>query len=501
MPLAFLRMIQALSGPQRWLRLLSCLLAALGPAAGVAQPLGAVPGLPAHGAGTAVTPPRVDGTPDWGMAAGVARQQASASRITGNRGGVDYRLDYRTGPTPGADAYAPEPAAGGGPGGVRGLGSVDGRLGWQFKRTQRLELTGTLEHDPDPSPSGSAASVQQRKRTLEAAWLADWSQRYSTRLAAHGSQQQAGLRSGPDLVGEQQRGYTLENRWKQGRHTWIAGVRGDSGALLQGGPGRSREQDAVSLAHVYERSAQSLALELAYTRDDEFGAYRSGGVSWDYTIVPQWRVSAVADSALDIPTLYQRTPRPGAAARRPQANRRVELHLDWEDEARAWGLAVYRRHHRELSSLAPADRCPGLAGCGAAASPTLLQGVTVSAKGELGRLRLGGAMDLQQAVDADSRLLLPRHARQVLKLDGSTRLGRWQIGPQWQLVGRRFADASQHTPLAGYGRLDVQASARFAPAWELVLQVDNAADRKYRLSSSQVAAGRSWSVQLHWVPR
>lgn len=492
MPVALLRMIRVLSGPQRRLGLLWCLQATLGSVAGFAQPLGANPNWPAHAPGAGVTPPQAQGTPDWGMAAGLARQRLPTSRIAGQRGGVDYRLDYRTGPESGADADAP--------GSVRGPGSVDGRLGWQFKSAQRLELTGTLERDPDRSPSGATAA-QQRKRALEAAWLADWSGRYSTRLSLHGSQQQAALRSGPDLVGEQQHGYTLENRWKQGRHTWTAGAQGDNGALLRGGPGRSHEQDVVSLAHVYERSAQSLALELAYTRSDEFGAYRSGGVSWDYAIVPQWRVSAVADSALDIPTLYQRTSRPGAAARRPQANRRVELHLDWEHDARAWGLAVYRRHQRELSSLASADSCPGLAGCGAAASPTLLQGVTVSARGELGGFRLGGAMDLQQAVDADSRLLLPRHARQALKLDGSTRLGRWQIGPQWQLVGRRFADASQHTALAGYGRLDVQASARFAPAWELVLKVDNAADRKYRLSSSQVTAGRAWSVQLHWVPR
>ena len=256
----------------------------------------------------------------------------------------------------------------------------------------------------------------------------------------------------------------------------------------------------VSLAHVYERSAQSLALELAYTRSDEFGAYRSGGVSWDYAIVPQWRVSAVADSALDIPTLYQRTSRPGAAARRPQANRRVELHLDWEDDGRALGLAVYRRHLQDLMSLEPVAQCQGLAGCGATARPTQLQGVTLSGKGSLGQLDLGGSLDLRYAVDADSRLPLPRQAHQILKLDGGTQWGRWHVGPEWQLVSRRYADANRTSQLAGYGRLDVQASASFAPAWEVMFRVDNATDRNYRLSSSQAGSGRVWRVQLRWAP-
>jgi len=436
-----------------------------------------------------------------GGAAGSQHDERRSFDISGETRRLDYRLDYAVEPLPATDDGWPPLSAAPVPHGPPGLGqsAAKGRLDWNFNATHRLQLTGSLSHaDAQRARPLPAArdGLLRHSRALETAWLADWTDRYSTRIATRGELNDYGLRFRQGPTRTQLRDHVFENRWKLGHHAVTASVRDDSDLLRSDSNARGHHQRTWSLGHVYKRRAHSLDLGLGYMHDSEFGDHATGKLTWDYDIVPQWRLSVMAGSSVQVPTLHSRF----SDSDQPEKKQGVALHLDWESEDEALGLAVYRRHVRELVSLAPGSLCQDLADCDTDGRGTQLQGLALSGQRGLGRFDLGGSLELQQPVDADSQLLLPRRATRVLKLDASTRIGPWQVSPKWRLFSRRYGDAAHRSQLAGYGRLDVQASAHFAPAWELMFGVDNVADRHYRLSNSSTGSGRAWRVRLRWVP-
>jgi vitamin B12 transporter len=211
-------------------------------------------------------------------------------------------------------------------------------------------------------------------------------------------------------------------------------------------------------------------------------------------------VTAAAGTAFRVPTLYHRFSPYGAPDLQPEKSRNLELGLHWARGTTRVDATVYRNSVRNLIAFGAPGPCADAFGCYENAGRARMQGVTLAARHAFGPVNVGGSIDLQNPRSRDTDRLLARRARQAIKLDADTRVGAWTLGGEWQAASHRWDDAGNTRRLAGYGVLNLYASTRFGSDWQLLLRLDNAADRKYQLASGYAQAGRTAYAELRWTP-
>ena len=89
----------------------------------------------------------------------------------------------------------------------------------------------------------------------------------------------------------------------------------------------------------------------------------------------------------------------------------------------------------------------------------------------------------------------------MLKLNADTRVGDWTLGAEWQGAGKRWDNAANTNKLAGYGTVNLYATATLAREWTLLARIDNIGDRDYQLARGYATAGRTFYLGLRWTPR
>lgn len=445
--------------------------------------------------------------PYLGVGAGSHRTAKLEAGFSGQSGAVDYALgaardtsrgfDSRPGTNPDRDGYRNS--------------SASGRLGLQLNDAHRLEASGSfsdMKSQYDGFTPGQDDRGHSRLATLGAAWAAQWSQEYSTRLSVSQSRQR--YETEPDLYQTETtlRNYLLQNEWRRGGHLVTAALerredRLDNPALNPWDQAidAKRHQNALALGYGYSGGAHTLQLNVRHDRDSEFGGETTGGVAYGYGFAPGWRVTAAAGTAFRVPTLYQRFSEYGQPALVPEKSRNLELGLHWAQGGSHFGVTAYRNKVRNLITFGAAGPCGSAFGCYENTGRALLQGVTISGGHKLGRVNLGGSIDLQNPKDDITGKLLARRAKRSLKLNADTRVGDWTVGAEWLAASRRYDNAANTSTLAGYGLVNLYASATIAREWNLLARIDNVGDRNHRLARGYATPGRTFFVGLRWTPK
>src|SRR3546814_2387663 len=75
--------------------------------------------------------------------------------------------------------------------------------------------------------------------------------------------------------------------------------------------------------------------------------------------------------------------------------------------------------------------------------------------------------------------VLPRRPERTARVDLDRRFGAFGLGATVNAVGRRFDDAANRHPLAGYASTDLRASWHFAADWQVEARLANVFDRPY----------------------
>jgi vitamin B12 transporter len=450
-------------------------------------------------------------SPYIGAGIGTHSTKQLEAGFSGKQDAVDYALgaardisrgfDSRPGTNPDRDGYRNS--------------SASGRLGLQLHQAHRLEFSGTyndMKSHYDGFTPGQDDYGHHRLATLGAAWAAQWSQTYSTRLSVSESRQR--YRTEPDLYQTETtlRNYLLQNEWRSGGHVITAALERredhlDNPALnpWDKAIGAKRHQNAVALGYGLTQGAHTLQLNLRHDRDSEFGSHSTGGAAYGYAFAPGWRVTAAVGTAFRVPTLYQRFSEYGQPALQPEKSRNVELGLHWSQGASRVGVTAYRNKVRNLITFGAAGPCGSAFGCYENTGRAVLQGLTISAAHRLAGINLGASLDLQDPKDDISGKQLARRAKRILKLNADTRVdvgaADWTLGAEWLASSRRFDDAANTHVLAGYGIVNLYASTTIAREWNLLARVDNVGDRDYQIARGYATGGRRFFVGLRWTPR
>ena len=438
--------------------------------------------------------------PYVGVGVGTEGKRKLEAGFSGKNGAVDYALgaahdrssgfDSRPGTNPDRDGYRNT--------------SLSGRVGVQINDVHRLEASGTynrMKAQYDGFTAGQNDLSENRLSTLGGAWAAQWTKNYSTRLSVSESRQRYETTPSPYLTETTLRNYLFQNEWRSGGHLVTAALERREDHLANSPIDRDRHQNAIALGYGFTSGAHTLQANLRYDRDSEFGGQSTGGLAYGFGFAPGWRVTAAVGTAFRVPTLYQRFSQYGQPALQPEKSRNVEVGVHWAQGASRFAVVAYQNKVRNLITFGAAGPCGDAYGCYENTGRARLRGVTISGGHKLTGVNLGASLDLQDPKDANTGKLLARRAKQLFKLNADTRVGDWTVGAEWQASGKRYDNAANTNRLAGYGVVNLYASATLAREWTLLARVDNVGDRDHQLARGYATPGRNFFVGLRWSPR
>ena len=260
-------------------------------------------------------------------------------------------------------------------------------------------------------------------------------------------------------------------------------------------PALARERSTASLATAYslKRDRQLASFSLRNDDSSQYGSTTTGAAAYGYRFTGALRASASFGTSFRAPTfneLYY--PGYGVAGNQPEKGRNLETGLHFDDGTSQLSAVYY--HNRVNDLLVTAPVCPieaatHLYGCAYNIDKALLEGLTLSARRQLGHFNVSGNVDLQDPRDETTDRQLARRAKKHANLAVEYGSGALAAGVELQLSGRRFDDAANKNTLGGYGLLNLFATYQVAPDWSVLLRWNNAADKQYELARTYATAG------------
>ena len=242
-------------------------------------------------------------------------------------------------------------------------------------------------------------------------------------------------------------------------------------------------------------------VQLSLRRDDnEFsGYYTTGGAAWGYTFTPDWRFMVSYGTAFKAPTFNELYfPGYGNPDLEAESSHSVEVGVNGKG---AWGHASVHLFRTKVDDLIAFDA--------ASFSPknidqARIHGLEAIWGKAFGLWELNTSLTLldpeNRAQGAYRGNLLPRRARQMVRIDLDRDWGQWKTGATLYGEGRRFDDLANQRRLPGYGTLDVRAEYRLSKAWRVQGRIANLFDKDYQTAAFYNQPGRSGWITLRYQP-
>ncbi|CAG0982175.1 Vitamin B12 transporter BtuB [Burkholderiales bacterium] len=258
----------------------------------------------------------------------------------------------------------------------------------------------------------------------------------------------------------------------------------------------ARDTDALLVAYRLETGAQALQASLRHDDNSQYGAKDTGSLAYALRFAPGWRVTAAAGTGFKAPSfndLYY--PGFGNPALRPETAKNFEAGVKYAEKG--WEIKALAFHNRVEELIV--FMCDVNYNCAPAnVARARLRGLSLGATWREGGFSLSGFLDVQQPEDADTGRWLPRRARQHGGLALAHEFGAWRLGAEWLASGRRYEDAANLRPMAGYGLLNLSASYRLSAGWSLLARVNNVFDRRYEIAKDYGTPGVNAFLALQY---
>ncbi len=382
---------------------------------------------------------------------------------------------------------------------------VAGRLGYTWAAGQRLEfslLNAYIngQYDDGPwAPDAHVASRQQAyavtsRNRINAAWESVLRFGFTRNLTDSRD-------SWPVTYRDLQRSWNWQNNFTLGRHHTLSTVlerkeeRLDHSAILDQ---TRRNTNAAGLIWRGDFDGLRAQASLRHDRISSYGGKTTGSLGLDYDLSPHWTVGASGSTGFRVPgfdMLYW----PGFSNPdlRPEKSRNVEARLRYARDAFELQATVYQNTVRDLilnDSSGPIN-----------VGRARIRGLTLTAAQDWGHTRVSASADFMDPRDQDTGERLVRRARQIWRLNVNHRIRDWDLGAEYQYVGKRFDNryddvtfATVRETLGAYHLVNLSAAWQISKTVGVQLRWNNVFNRDYVTTWGYNNPGANVFLNLSW---
>lgn len=260
-------------------------------------------------------------------------------------------------------------------------------------------------------------------------------------------------------------------------------------------------RDTTGVFALYQAAFGAHNAQLSVRRDDnaQFGNRTTGGLAWGYAVNDRLRLLASYGTAFKAPTFNELYfPAYGNADLRPEESRSLEFGLAGRTGFGDWSVNVFETRVDDLIAFNAARFAPDNI------AQARIRGMEAVFNTHWGEWDLASALTLldpdNRSADTDDGNVLPRRARQSLRLDADRSFGRLGLGATLFAAGRRYDDLANTRELDGYTTLDLRSEYRLAHDWRLQARIENLFDRDYETAAFYNPPGRGLYLTLRYQP-
>ncbi len=246
--------------------------------------------------------------------------------------------------------------------------------------------------------------------------------------------------------------------------------------------------------------AHDLQLSLRRDDDQQFGRHTTGSLAWGHALGDDLRLTAAYGTAFKAPT-FNELYYPfgfGNPNLRPERSRSLEIGLRGRPDWGRWSLNAYETRIHDLiaydASIFSSNNI----------DRARIRGLEATLGTRLGGWDLNASLTLldprNEGGGANDGNVLPRRARQSLRLDADRDFGRYRLGATLVAAGRRYDDLANTRELDAYATLDLRAEYALAKDWRLQGRIENLFDTDYQTAAFYNQPGRGLYLTLRYQP-
>lgn len=359
--------------------------------------------------------------------------------------------------------------------------SISGALGYQLDANNSVQLTAynsyvNADYDVGNPAASVTAKTRQQAYTVSSVNKINDLWQSTVRLGL--SKDEYDDRAWGTKFSNIQRSYTWQNDFALTENQTIALVL----ERLEERPTHSNNypvnrRDTNSAAGVYRGDFGRHHVQ-ASIRNDTITGYKkktTGGLGYEFDVSDSWAVSIGANTGFRMPTftdLYSPwAPNPDV---KPETSTNIEAGIKYRTEKSQLSLVAYQNKLRDLITLDP-----NRAFAAYNIDRATIRGATLAGEHRLGNTTLRGSASLMNPRDDKTRKQLIRRAKQVYNLGISHRLNAWDLGAEYQFVGKRYDNAANDIRLGSHSLVNLTAAYDFTKNVGVQVRWNNVFDKNY----------------------
>ncbi|MFM2320364.1 MAG: TonB-dependent vitamin receptor [Pseudomonadota bacterium] len=254
----------------------------------------------------------------------------------------------------------------------------------------------------------------------------------------------------------------------------------------------------------YQLSAANNKFDISARQDDneQFGKKATGGIAFAHEFSERLRATASYGTAFKAPTfndLYY--PFSGNADLKPENSKNLEFGVAGRLASGEWAISAFQN---KVDDLIQWQDTGGGVWKPMNVAAAKITGVELSTAQRFGDWQVSGNATFQKPEVANGEQagnLLINRSKQILNLDAERQWGRVSVGAAIHAEGRRYNDASNLQPLAGFGTLDLRAKYAINRDLAVSAKLANVLDKDYELRQGYNQPGVNGMLTLEYQPK